>query len=406
MNRIVERSVVYWHSEGAVLSPNGAALCVRSANLIDFFLALAPLSGGLTVVAPRVDPAGGPQLVRPAACHFVQMPLRVNNMAHLIREVLRLPLFMVTTGVRRLLRETHISVSVGLSGLGTLAGLARVLLGRQPHCFVVRGNRLETLRGSGRGSLSRGLAMARVWTYGRIMRSLVRAGRAEVWFQGQEHHELFKSGMPDGAHQRIKLLNAVLRELPAAPEDVARDVDLVFLGRVSLEKGIRELVDSLRLLRDRGRRVTLRVVGRGPGEAQMKERAAAAGVSGQIDFAGFAASTDQVARALAAARLFVLPSYTEGLPRSLLESMHLGTPTLCSAVGGVPYIITHGRNGFLVEPRRPELLADRIAETLDRVADRSLGDLIGAARETAAAHTFAVRGEYFLRHAGEGCRAA
>ncbi len=61
-----------------------------------------------------------------------------------------------------------------------------------------------------------------------------------------------------------------------------------------------------------------------------------------------------------AANLFVLPSHSENLPNTILESMACGTPAVAYRLGGIPEIIDHGRNGFLAEPRNIEDLSHGI----------------------------------------------
>ncbi|MDP3792304.1 MAG: glycosyltransferase family 4 protein [bacterium] len=63
--------------------------------------------------------------------------------------------------------------------------------------------------------------------------------------------------------------------------------------------------------------------------------------------------------------IFVLPSVKEGFPWALIEAMAAKLPIIATRVGAVPEIIENSKNGFMVEPSRPELIADKIKEILN-----------------------------------------
>jgi glycosyltransferase involved in cell wall biosynthesis len=71
-----------------------------------------------------------------------------------------------------------------------------------------------------------------------------------------------------------------------------------------------------------------------------------------------------VFKMIAAADLFVLPSYVEGLPIALLEAMAMGLPAISTEVNGIPEAIHHGETGFLISIRDSNALSVRIAELI------------------------------------------
>lgn len=76
-------------------------------------------------------------------------------------------------------------------------------------------------------------------------------------------------------------------------------------------------------------------------------------------------SRDDVREALAEARIYVLPSYREGTPRSVLEAMAMGRPVITTDVPGCRETVENGVNGFLVPVRNPVALAKAISQLLD-----------------------------------------
>ncbi len=130
-----------------------------------------------------------------------------------------------------------------------------------------------------------------------------------------------------------------------------------YIGRLSEEKGVKYLIEAASILRDKNVDFKLIVVGDGPERAELENLVKERSLEEQVVFVGF--QTD-VATWLTTFDVFVLPSLTEGTPMALLEAMSMGIPVIATAVGGVPKVLSDGKNGLLVSPHDFISLSERI----------------------------------------------
>ncbi|HEY8534742.1 MAG TPA: glycosyltransferase [Micromonospora sp.] len=122
------------------------------------------------------------------------------------------------------------------------------------------------------------------------------------------------------------------------------------VGRLDRVKGHDVLLEAVARLPE----TRVVIVGAGPEEEALRQRARALGIADRVSLAGW---SDRVADRLAEFDIYCHPSRYEGLGLALLEAMRAGLPCVASAVGGVPELLDHGRYGVLVPPENPEALA-------------------------------------------------
>jgi len=128
----------------------------------------------------------------------------------------------------------------------------------------------------------------------------------------------------------------------------------VYVGRLVRDKGLFELVEAMATL---PAELTLVLVGDGVARGELEERARPLGE--RVRFAG-ARPLDEVPRYLAAADLFVLPSWNEGTPNVILEALACGRRVVATTVGGIPDVIGSPALGELVPPKDATALAQAI----------------------------------------------
>jgi glycosyltransferase involved in cell wall biosynthesis len=152
--------------------------------------------------------------------------------------------------------------------------------------------------------------------------------------------------------------------IPPRPRP-ARPMRLLFVGRLIREKGVLDLFEALAAVPD----VQLTVAGaqlptdRDGVEPELRERAAHPPLAGRVRFTGMVGKAEMQAL-VAEADALVLPSYREGVPRSLIEGFAAGRPAVATDVRGCRELVEDGVTGFLVPPGRP----DRLAEGLRAMA--------------------------------------
>lgn len=159
------------------------------------------------------------------------------------------------------------------------------------------------------------------------------------------------------------------RNAPYLPVTKGETLRLFCCGRLNLGKGHQDLLKAVRILLDEGRSVTLDIAGEddsgGSGyRLELEKLVAELGLSNRVKLLG-AVSGDDVRMHLLRAHAFVLASWYEGIGVAYMEAMSCEVPTIATATGGVPELITNDVDGLLVPAKEPASLARAISSLAD-----------------------------------------
>ncbi len=242
-------------------------------------------------------------------------------------------------------------------------GLAR-LFGRRVALVV------ET-----RGDLEQGLFMQRQIRFQSLWRAAMQAAAGYAL----RHADALRAVSASSAEQLAALApdkplmtfmswtdSAVFAEVvPEQP--VSQRCDIVYTGVLVPRKGVHHLLTALAMVASEIPQAHLWIIGKASNPdyaAQLQQQVEHLDLSARVSFVDHMPQAD-LAAYMAQARVFVLPTYSEGMPKVVVEAMLCGTPVIASAVDGIPEIVQDGVQGYLVPPGDVDALAERLRRIFD-----------------------------------------
>lgn len=184
----------------------------------------------------------------------------------------------------------------------------------------------------------------------------------------------------------IRGSGVLLDEYPVIPEPIGNPV-VVMAARLLRDKGVFEFVEAARLLKRRGLSVEMRLIGSlDPGNptSVTQQELCQWESEGHIELLGY---RKDIAAQYAAANIVCLPSYREGLPKSLVEAAACGRAVVTTDVPGCRDAITPDVTGLLVPVKDAVALADAIQRLIE---DSELRNNMGQAGRALAEEAFAI----------------
>ncbi len=138
--------------------------------------------------------------------------------------------------------------------------------------------------------------------------------------------------------------------------------EILYAGSLIPRKGVHHLINVFGRLANDYPQARLLIVGHADNNTyagELREQVSRLRIDGHVQFVG-QVTQEELANRMRRTRVFVLPTYSEGLPRVVFEAMAVGLPVIASAVSGIPEILHDGVAGFLVPPGNETVLEERL----------------------------------------------
>lgn len=178
------------------------------------------------------------------------------------------------------------------------------------------------------------------------------------------------------ASERIRVISPGIDSgLVESARPSAQQTDVVFLGRLDPFKRVSDLIYAVRLLKERGRKVSLAIIGEGVEKPRLAGLASSLGVVPEVQLLGWLPKVEVYSR-LKSSSLFVLPSDREGFSIATLEAMACGVAPIVAkpqdaGAFGVADLVIDGRTGRLYPARDVNALAGLINRLLEDFKTRT-----------------------------------
>lgn len=257
-----------------------------------------------------------------------------------------------------LLREIRPDIFLGYTIKPVIYGLLAARLAGVPRRFAM-------ITGLGYAFVNSGLRGRLVGAVVRRLYRLSLRNADRVFFQNPDDRALFEQlGLVRGTEQAAMINGSGVDVDSFHPEPIPQGpASFLLIARLLRDKGIGEYVEAARIVRARYPRAVFRLAGWiDDNPAAISERELNAWVAeGVIEYLG---RLDDVRPAIAASSVYVLPSYREGTPRTVLEAMAMGRPVVTTDAPGCRETVRDGTNGYLVPVRDAAALAQALERFL------------------------------------------
>lgn len=324
-------------------------------NFVDFLSLLSSKSDNYTLIVPcksgmACEVSGLTPINLPERMY--KLPFyegHIQAILHSIKNIWRV--------IRIIKNELVKGVRVVVAGPGPnsfLYMLSIFLPKEVRYAFFIRGNTSQTVRYIYSQHTLRFFIFFLVELFQRRIYSLLTDNRAIAFTYGSDLQNIYGSyGKTHNIAPLIDenlILDTPLYKLPSR----RGTFKILFVGRLSKEKGILDLLDAFAIAKRLKKPYSLTVVGFGILEDDIKQKISSLGLDNYVDLVGFVPHGPELWSIFDRHDLLCLPSYTEGVPRVIVEAMARGLPVASTLVGGIPALFS--KNVHPIEDNSPDCL--------------------------------------------------
>ena len=208
------------------------------------------------------------------------------------------------------------------------------------------------------GKFSTAIARIYDYTFGKLILKLSDKNIANSKSSAEFCQKLAKNKKCEVIYRGIEIekIESIPPDMETKNKYIGKTI-VAFIGRLIDGKGISDLFEAIKILENKN--IICLIIGNGPQVNFLKSLSETLNINNKIKFLGYKKFNDAVG-ILKISDVIVNPSYTEGLPTSVIEAALCKKAIIATNVGGTPEIILGENDGFLIEPKNIETLKEKL----------------------------------------------
>jgi glycosyltransferase involved in cell wall biosynthesis len=164
--------------------------------------------------------------------------------------------------------------------------------------------------------------------------------------------------------KQVEVLPNFVQASEISPARLKDTKIILYVGRLSKEKGIEYLIRAMPMVRVKVPQAKLVIIGTGLDRVRLEKLVTNLNISEAVSFSGYI-QHENLRRYYEDAEVVVIPSiWMESFGLVAIEALASGTPVIASGIGGLPELVQQGKTGYIVQPKNTDDLAGRVIEVL------------------------------------------